>query len=59
MCVPQDYKDKRLSDFADVDTHKRYAVSYFNDAEDLNSQYLFSSDDWSEVEQFVKQLNIA
>jgi hypothetical protein len=54
-----DYKNKELSDFADlVDGYARFSVCYQNHEEDLNGQYLFESNDWTEIETFIKELKI-
>jgi len=54
-----DYKNKELSDFADlVDGYARFSVCYQNHEEDLNGQYLFESNDWAEIEKFIKELKI-
>jgi hypothetical protein len=54
-----DYKNKELSDFADlVDGYARFSVCYQNHEEDLNGQYLFESNDWAEIETFIKELKL-
>jgi hypothetical protein len=54
-----DYKNKELSDFADlVDGYARFSVCYQNHEEDLNGQYLFESNDWAEIEKFIKELKL-
>ena len=53
-----DYKNKELSDFADIlgDDYARFSVSYFNPEQDLNSQHLFQSNDWADIEQFIENI---
>ena len=54
-----DYKDKAQGDFYDVEDEdfSRYQVRLDKPNEWMSSKFLFASNDWAEVEQFIKELN--
>lgn len=54
ICIFVDYKDKELSDFADLegDLYARFRVG--NNKSDGDYEVLFQSNNWEEIEQFVK-----
>jgi hypothetical protein len=53
-----DYKDKELSDFADlVEGYARFSVFYQDHEQDLNAELLFESNNWADIEKFIKELN--
>jgi hypothetical protein len=54
-----DYKDKEQSDFFDVPEERyfRFGVYLDKPEEDCNAEFLFQSNDWAEIEKFIKELN--
>ena len=52
-----DYKDKALSDFYDVEEERyaRYQVRLDKPNEWNSTEFLFASNDWTEVETFIKE----
>jgi hypothetical protein len=54
-----DYKDKAKSDFYDVEEedYARFQVRLDKPNEWMSSEFLFASNDWAEIEQFIKELN--
>lgn len=53
-----DYKDKAKSDFYDVEEedYARFQVRLDKPNEWMSSKFLFASNDWAEVEAFIKNL---
>jgi hypothetical protein len=54
-----DYKDKERSDFFDVmdEFYFRFGVYLDKPMEEFNAELIFQSNDWAEIEQFIKELN--
>ena len=55
-----DYKDKAKSDFYDVEDadYSRFSVHLDKPNELMNPEFLFSSNDWAEIEKFIKELKL-
>ena len=55
-----DYKDKAKSDFYDVEdrNYSRFHVNLDKPNEWLDSKFLFESNDWAEIEKFIKELKL-
>ena len=57
LSVYVDYKDKERSDFADLegDRYARFRVG--NHKESGEYEVLFQSNEWADIEAFIKELN--
>lgn len=55
-----DYKDQTKSDFADIEPsdYLRFRVYLDKPSELMNPQFLKDSNDWAEIEQFIKELKL-
>ena len=55
-----DYKNKAESDFYDVPAERYFRFQVYLDKpeEELNPEILLKSNDWTEIEQFIKELKL-
>ena len=58
ICIYLDYKDKNLSDFADLEGENYARFRVGNEKQSGDYEVLFESNDWAEIEQFIKELKL-